>query len=225
MRIVILENSGLVYTSQVYLVLGNSSRLDDVNTLVDVGQDPVVIEGIGRAPTGVGKWAVEQVVLTHSHYDHCALLPQIRDAFHPQVLAFSPNTGVDRLLRDGDSVKMGDQYFEVIHSPGHSSDSICLYNRTEGVLFAGDTPVLIASPDGSYERGFVAALEKLCARDVRRIYFGHGPPLTENCNQRLRESWQMAGGGAVQAVVPADFGILSVNALANKGADHGKTSR
>ena len=37
MRIVTLENSGEVYTSQVYLVLGDSSRLEDVNTLVDVG--------------------------------------------------------------------------------------------------------------------------------------------------------------------------------------------
>ena len=40
MRIVTLENSGRIYTSQVYLVLGDTSRLEDVNTLVDVGQDP-----------------------------------------------------------------------------------------------------------------------------------------------------------------------------------------
>ncbi|MGA2591466.1 MAG: MBL fold metallo-hydrolase [Bryobacteraceae bacterium] len=195
MRIVILENSGEIYTSQVYLVLGSASRLEDVNTLVDVGQDPAILASIERAPTGVGKWPVEQVVLTHNHYDHTALLPRVREAFHPKVFAFSPNTaGVDGLLRDGDTIKMGDQYFEVIHTPGHSSDSICLYNRTEGVLFAGDTPLLIASPDGTYEAGFLAALEKLCARDVRAIYFGHGPPLMERCNERLRESQRMAAG-------------------------------
>ena len=195
MRIVTLENSGEVYSSQVYLVLGDASRLEDVNTLVDVGQDPAILASIERAPTGVGKWRVEQVVLTHNHSDHCALLPQVRDAFHPKVFAFSPNTdGVDRLLRDGDSIKMGDEYFEVIHTPGHSSDSICLYNRSEGVLFAGDTPVVNASLDGTYEAGFLAALEKICARDVRAIYFGHGPPLTEHCNERLRESQRMAAG-------------------------------
>jgi glyoxylase-like metal-dependent hydrolase (beta-lactamase superfamily II) len=182
-------------------VLGDASRLEDVNTLVDVGQDPAILASIERAPTGVGKWPVEQVVLTHNHSDHCALLPQVRDAFHPKVFAFSPNTdGVDRLLRDGDSIKMGDEYFEVIHTPGHSSDSICLYNRAEGVLFAGDTPVVNASATGTYEPEFLAALQKVCARDVRTIYFGHGPPLTENCNERLRESQRMAagsgGGGA-----------------------------
>ena len=207
MRILILENSGQVYTSQVYLVLGSASRLEDVNTLVDVGQDPAILTSIERAPTGVGKWPVEQVVLTHCHSDHSALLPQVREAFHPKVLAFSPNMrGVDGLLRNGDQIKMGDERFDVVHTPGHSSDSICLYNEAEGVLFAGDSPLLIRSATGTYEAGFLAALENLCARDVRRIYFGHGAPLTERCNETLRESlkiaasarWSSDGGGRVK---------------------------
>jgi len=200
-RILTLETSGKVYTCQVYLVLGGASHIEDLNTLVDVGQDPAILASIERAPTGVGKWPVEQVVLTHNHYDHTAMLPRVRAEFHPKVFAFSPNTeGVDCLVRGGDTVKMGDAYFEVIHTPGHSSDSICLYNRPAGVLFAGDTPVVNAAATGTYEPEFLAAMEKVCARDVRAIYFGHGPPLTECCNRRLRESLAMAagsgGGGA-----------------------------
>lgn len=197
MRVLTLESGGRMYTSQVYLVLGDANRLEDVNTLVDVGQDPAILASIEKAPTGVGKWPVAQVVLTHSHSDHCGNLPQVRAAFRPKVLAFSPNIGgVDGLLRDGDAIRMGDAVFEVIHAPGHSSDSICLYNESEGVLFAGDSPLLITSPRSSYEAGFRAALEKLCTRDVSRIYFGHGPPLTERCNQRLRESQRLAAASA-----------------------------
>jgi glyoxylase-like metal-dependent hydrolase (beta-lactamase superfamily II) len=206
MRIVMLQNSGLVYTSEAYLVLGRASRMGDVNTLVDVGQDPAILASIERAPTGVGKWPVEQVVLTHNHSDHCALLPQVREAYHPKVFAFSPNIdGVDCVLRDGDTIKMGDQHFEVIHTPGHSSDSICLYNQAEGVLFAGDSPVLITSAAETHEAGFLAALAKLCARDVRRIYFGHGAPLTEHCNERLRESLKKAGGSPPAARAPGQI--------------------
>ena len=38
MRIVILESSGAVYTSQVYLVLGNTSRLQDINTAIKLNE-------------------------------------------------------------------------------------------------------------------------------------------------------------------------------------------
>lgn len=196
MRILTLANSGNLYTCNVYLVLGSLSQLEDVNTLVDVGQDPAILASIERAPTGIGKWPVEQVVLTHDHSDHSALLPRVCETFHPKVLAFSPNVdGVNRVLSDGDAIRMGDRDFEVIHMPGHSSDSICLYSQVDGVLFVGDSPVLSASATGTYEKEFLAALEKLCARDVRRIYFGHGAPATERCNEKLRESHRMAGGG------------------------------
>jgi len=195
MRILTMATSHQIYTCKVYLVLGTFSQLEDVNTLVDVGQDPVVLQSIAKAPTGIGKWPVEQVVLTHDHSDHTALLPLIREKFNPRVLAFSPNVaGPHILLHDGDTVKMGDENFEVIYTPGHSSDSVCLYNRTEGVLFVGDSPVLTASATGTYEQGFLEALGKICARDVRQIYFGHGDPVTERCNERLLESYRMASG-------------------------------
>ena len=210
MRILTLETSGKIYTCKVYLVLGGASHIEDLNTLVDVGQDPAILASIETAPTGVGKWPVEQVVLTHNHSDHTALLPRVREAFHPKVFAFSPNTdGVSRLVRDGDTIRMGDEYFEVIHTPGHSSDSICLYNRTEGVLFAGDTPLLISSATGTYEPDYLEALKKVCARDVRRIYFGHGPPLTARCNERLRESLRIAAGSGGQTVSPAVLNMAS----------------
>lgn len=192
MRIILLQNTRQIYSCNVYLVLGNWSGISDVNTLVDVGRDPAVLDSLAHAPTGVGKRAVEQVVLTHEHYDHVQLLGDIRDRFQPAVCAFrSAIEGVDRVLEDGDELKAGDRTFEVLHTPGHSSDSICLYCAEEGVLFAGDTPLLIHSSDSTYEGTFAAALERICSRNVRAIYFGHGAPLLTDCNTRLQQSLEI----------------------------------
>jgi len=189
MRVIPLDGSGDTYTCNVYLVLGTWSGLEDVNALVDVGRDPAVLAGVEQAPTGVGKTRVEQVVLTHGHYDHCSLLPTIIEQYHPSVLAYSQGVdGVSGLVADGDEVRLGDRRFTVFHTPGHTEDSICLYCKAEGVLFSGDMPLVINAVGGSYEDRFVSALARLCTLDVRAIYFGHGNPLRKDCNRRLRIS-------------------------------------
>ena len=175
MRVILLENSGLLYSSNAYLVLGDWSAIGDVNTLIDVGRDPAVLDALELAPTGVGKRAVEQVVLTHGHYDHVEVLGAIRKRFQPTVCAFHGAVeGVDRVLRDGDELQAGDRTFEVLHTPGHSSDSICLYCPEEGALFAGDTTLLIHSADGTYEESFAAALIR--AREQRRHFLSCDRP-------------------------------------------------
>jgi glyoxylase-like metal-dependent hydrolase (beta-lactamase superfamily II) len=188
-KILNLTENSQVYTSNVYLVLGSWNGLPDVNTMVDVGRDPLVIDAIKNTSTGVGKKRVQPVILTHSHYDHTGMLPVIRTTFAPVVYAFSKyHEGVDRSLKDGDELKCGDRMFEVIHTPGHSSDSICLYCKEERVLFAGDTPLLIHRPGDTYHLDFVQALEKICRREIETIYFGHGQPLTHDCHDLLLNS-------------------------------------
>ncbi len=187
MKVLNLTQASRMYTSNVYMVLGTWNSMEDFNTLVDVGRDPLVIEKIEEASTGVGKRRVEQVVLTHSHYDHTTLLPRIREVFNPEVHAFSPFLkGVDHVLTDGEKLKLGDRMFEVIHIPGHSSDSLCLYCEKEGILFSGDAQLVIQSIGGSYEKGFVHALERLCHRDIRTIYPGHGNAFVKDCNRLIR---------------------------------------
>lgn len=189
MKIINLFTKGTQYTSNVYLVTGTWNTLADVNTLIDAGRDPVILPRLMEASTGVGKKRVEQVIITHSHYDHVTLLPVICDMFHPMVLAASPFVErINVILKGGEIVKVGDRDFEIIFTPGHSNDSICLYCRKDGVLFSGDTPVIIRSAGGTYEPEFIRALESLCRRDIHSIYFGHGPPLTEGCNEILKES-------------------------------------
>ena len=45
----------------------------------------------------------------------------------------------DRLVEDGDTIAVGGVTIEVVHTPGHTLGSICLYLREERALFTGDT--------------------------------------------------------------------------------------
>lgn len=196
MRITNLTNPRTqAYSSNVYLLRGDWNALDDVNTLIDVGNDPSIIDAIWEMSTGVGKRRIQQVILTHGHFDHAANLLAIREAFDPVVYAHSAFVDADCTLRDGQRLRCGDRTCEVIYTPGHSNDSISLYCEGERVLFVGDTPVLIRSPDATYAGSFVRGLERLCARDVETIYFGHGEPVTHGCNRRLSQSLQLVRGG------------------------------
>ncbi len=191
MRITPIVGKNRVYSSNVYMVMGEWKRIEDMNTLVDVGNDPSIIDIIAKMHAGVGKNKVEQVVITHDHSDHSGILPLIKAAFHPKVYAFSPFMEcVDHILQDGDTLRMGDRDFEVLHTPGHSSDSICLYNEDHGDLFVGDTPVIIRSVDGAYEEAFYQAMLRICRRQIKTIYFGHGEPQFHRAQETLLHSLQ-----------------------------------
>jgi glyoxylase-like metal-dependent hydrolase (beta-lactamase superfamily II) len=184
-----LTEKSKVYTSNVYLVRGTWNAISDINALVDVGRDLSILEMILEYPTGVGKRPVEKVVLTHNHYDHSSMLDNVKFVFKPKVYAWSKSIkGVDRLLKNGEIIKLGDRYFEVMYTPGHSNDSICLYCQEDGVLFTGDAPVIVNSREGRYEESFIKAMERICRMNVNAIYFGHGEPMLEGCNRALRRS-------------------------------------
>jgi len=188
-KIISVPGIGHVYSSNVYLVLGEWKRIEDINTLVDVGSDPSILDQLEIIPTGVGKKKVEQVVLTHCHSDHTALLSLIRERYHPTVFAFSAYLeGVDHVLEHGQRLLMGDRVFEVIHTPGHSEDSISLFNEDHGILFVGDAPVIVRSGGGGHEKGFVQAMKNICQRNVKEIYFGHGDPICQGAQSLLTDS-------------------------------------
>jgi glyoxylase-like metal-dependent hydrolase (beta-lactamase superfamily II) len=87
-------------------------------------------------------------------------------------------------LREGEQVHIGDLVFDILHTPGHSEGSVCLYEERRRILLAGD--VLFAGsygrtdlPGGNDEQ-MVAALARL-ARELPpsvRVLPGHGPETT-----------------------------------------------
>jgi glyoxylase-like metal-dependent hydrolase (beta-lactamase superfamily II) len=189
MKVTALKGANNVYSSNAYIVTGDWKRIEDMNTLIDVGSDPSVIDSLQEVATGIGKSKVEQVILTHDHSDHTRILPMIRQIFNPVVYAFSPfMNGVDHVLKNGQTLRIGDREFEVIHIPGHSDDSIALYSEEDGILFLGDAPIPVRSPGGTYEPGFIHALKILCRKNIRIIYPGHGEPIREGAHAQVKSS-------------------------------------
>ena len=174
MRVFPLKSSSSVYTCNSYLILGDWNRLEDINCLVDVGSDGAIVEDIRGLSTGFGKKAIERVICTHSHFDHVGGLKQVVKEFQPDVFAFTAFPGVTATLKNGQLIRCGDEYLEVIHITGHSNDSICLYCPSGGILFSGDTPLTVKTPGGSYSAEFEKQLAGLVSRNIEVIYPGHG---------------------------------------------------
>lgn len=110
MRIIALKKNNKVYSCNAYLILGDWNRVEDVNTLIDPGTDGFVLDEIEGLSTGFDKVAVEQVILTHNHFDHAAGVLAIKERYHAKVLSFIDGPGVDELLPDGRFVKAGNDF-------------------------------------------------------------------------------------------------------------------
>jgi glyoxylase-like metal-dependent hydrolase (beta-lactamase superfamily II) len=183
MKIIPLLRSHTVSSSNSYLVLGTLNRPDDVNTIIDPGADNFVIDEIERLFAGFGKVRMSQVILTHNHLNHAGAAMAVKKRYNSRILAFSKGVEVDELLMDGQFIKAGDDNLEVLHTPGHSPDSVCLYAPSEKALVSGDTQLHIMVPGDGYVVDYIESAMKIACRDVQRIYAGHGEPVTSGCQE------------------------------------------
>jgi glyoxylase-like metal-dependent hydrolase (beta-lactamase superfamily II) len=186
-----------------------------------VSPDALVLDpGMGAAQPLVGRVQANGLRLhvianSHGHVDHIFDNAELKRAsgaplaIHPDdayrldghnVYGFEIEPSVaDRELREGDQVRIGDLVFDVLHTPGHTEGSICLYEERRALLLSGD--VLFA---GSYGRtdlpggsddAMVASLARL-ARDLRegvRVLPGHGPETTLDRERPWMERIASAG--------------------------------
>jgi glyoxylase-like metal-dependent hydrolase (beta-lactamase superfamily II) len=165
------------FTSNAYLLTG------DRPALVDTGAMPGVADVVADHVD-----ALDRVVLTHQHPDHVGELDVVLDAFDADLYAYGDHPRRTDALADGDVVTLGDESFEVVHTPGHAADHVAFVG--ERTLFSGDVVVYSdgAFDDGSFGRTdspdqsrtrLIESLRTLLDRlpaSVTSLYAGHGAP-------------------------------------------------
>ena len=81
---------------------------------------------------------VKYIVNTHHHFDHTIGNQSMADLTNAKIIQHSESTlKHDITVNDGDKIKFGKSELLVLHTPGHSKDSICLIG--DGKIFSGDT--------------------------------------------------------------------------------------
>jgi glyoxylase-like metal-dependent hydrolase (beta-lactamase superfamily II) len=148
---------------------------------------------------------VKQIVVTHAHIDHVGGAMKLRTATGAPILLNQNDHAllkmldvqaawigvedpgkveIDQSIGQGDTVRAGSLAANVIHTPGHTEGSVCLYFPVEKKLIAGDT--LFAGsigrtdlPGGSMRKIISSLHEKvLTLPDETTVVPGHGPLTT-----------------------------------------------
>jgi len=182
------------WETNAYLVWDGRS---DEALVIDPGMDAAAALVARAADIGL---RIHLIANSHGHIDHIfdnAALKRASGA----PLAIHPNDayrlsgeniyGLDveasvaeQDLREGEALSIGDLRFRVLHTPGHTEGSVCLYEADLGLLLAGD--VLFRGsygrtdlPGGNDEQ-MVKSLRRLLGEipSQTRILPGHGPETT-----------------------------------------------
>ena len=136
-----------------------TSEVHQTSSLIDPGDDA---QFIFKSVT----YPVSQIFLTHAHFDHIGAVDELfnilkkkqstlptlyihrndQDALADPFLNMSflhdslvSITSPSHIYQEGDSFLVGDDTLQVLHTPGHTQGSICLWNKAENLLFSGDT--------------------------------------------------------------------------------------
>ena len=188
----------------------------DANTWIIGDDDEVIVIDPGEDAAAVlekvGEREVLAVICTHGHAAHVAAAVEVAEkdeapvALHPADRVYwreeHPDSDPDIDMEDGGIFEVADVSLEVLHAPGHSPGSVCLYCEDMGVVFSGDT--LLAGGPAPYcgefpdFAGQVSAVGEylLTLPPDTRVLPGHGEETTVEAAEKAFDGWASAGPGA-----------------------------
>lgn len=177
MDVELLTADAEVFTANAYLVREGEPTLVDAGAMAGIANR--IAERVDSLST---------LVLTHQHADHVDRLDEVVDRFEPTIVAAAETVFDTHVVGDGDSVRIGSESFETVHTPGHADDHLAFVG--EHAVFSGDVVVYNdgAFDDGSFGRTdlpgqdretLIESIERLRDRipeTVAALYAGHGAP-------------------------------------------------
>jgi glyoxylase-like metal-dependent hydrolase (beta-lactamase superfamily II) len=166
-------------------------------TYLLTGKRPVLIDaGVGERAhlddiARHGRGGPAEVIVTHAHPDHATGVMALAERW-PQArfrkLPWPDQDGKYSVpwiaLTDGQVIEAGDDSLEVVHTPGHAPDHICLWQQSSSTLFSGDlvvagsTVVIPASHGGSLTQ-YLRSLRRIAALAPARLLPAHGVAIAD----------------------------------------------
>lgn len=158
-------------------LLGNAES--ESLAVVDPGPDghPEHLQAITEA---AGDQRIGLILITHRHADHVGGAAELAQTTGAAVRSFDPQhcAGSDP-LRAGERIRVGASELAVLHTPGHTSDSVSFWLPEQQAMITGDTVLgrgttMLDHPDGTLT-DYLASLDQLAQYGQAQLLPAHGP--------------------------------------------------
>lgn len=152
-----------IVTSGTFSLDGGSWDVDNNIWIIGDPNEVVIIDAAHQEEPiieAVGGRNVLAIICTHAHNDHVTVAPELAATFDAPILLHPADDMLWQQshpgqpyqpLADGQQIAVSGKQLQVIHTPGHSPGSVCLY-LPEVALFSGDT--LFSGGPGATGRSF-----------------------------------------------------------------------
>lgn len=191
----IYQIPGKFPVSHVFIIKGTNK-----NVMIDTGIADNYADLTERlAEIELAPDDIDLIILTHEHMDHAGAAMfftdssmiaahrsaankiELQDEFVTLRTVLSWRIGrfkVDFWLEEGNFIDLGNYKLKVIHTPGHTSGCICLYEPSQKLLFSGDTvfaggTLSQIGPSGNIS-DYMESIERLNTLKIDEFYPGHG---------------------------------------------------